>query len=223
MNKINIESYKIVWEEFFLLGCNYKYICLKTDLSFFQFKSVCKKLSSYNYSLVNNHFIKDFKRKYGIDLFNKTKFDARGNRPKFQFTLFEDNLEVAKRKKLILKRFYQVLNMEKKMIEDIRKDLQGGILRQKEIAQKHHVSEYFVLSCRTERKKRVKKVVPDLRKNKILEFLNTWFEGRVITVKIQEQLKIFDVLDLVQAGKIKEAKEKIEKDLQEEKESIELI
>ena len=110
MNKVNPESYQIVWEEFFIMGCNYKYICLKTDLSFFQFKSLCKKLACYNYSLINNHFIKDFKRKYGIDLFSKTKFDARGNRPKFQFTLFEDNLEVAKRKKLILKRFKEVLN-----------------------------------------------------------------------------------------------------------------
>ena len=102
------------------------------------------------------------------------------------------------------------MKMEVKMIEDIREDLQGGILKQKQIAQKHHVSEYFVLSCRTERKKRVTKVVPDLRKNKVLEFLNTWFEGRVITVKVQEQLELFDILDLVQAGKINEAKQKIQ-------------
>jgi len=210
MSKINIEAYQIVWNEFFIMGCNYQYICLKTDLSFFQFKNVCKKLACYNYSLVNTHFIKDFKRKYNIDLYSRGKFDSKGRRSQFQFTLFEDNLEVAQRKKMILKRFKEVLKMEVKMIEDIREDLQGGILKQKQIAQKHHVSEYFVLSCRTERKKRVTKVVPDLRKNKVLEFLNTWFEGRVITVKVQEQLELFDVLDLVQAGKIKEAKQKIQ-------------
>lgn len=210
MNKINIEAYQIVWKEFFIMGCNYQYICLKTDLSFFQFKNVCKNLACYNYSLVNTHFIKDFKRKYGIDLYSRSKFHSKGRRPQFQFTLFEDELEVSQRKKLILKRFKEVLKMEVKMIEGIREDLQGGILQQKEIAQKHHVSEYFVLSCRTERKKRVTKVVPDLRKNKVLEFLNTWFEGRVITVKVQEQLELFDILDLVQAGKIKEAKQKIQ-------------
>jgi hypothetical protein len=204
------------------MGCNYKYICLKTGLSFFQFKNVCKRLACYNYSLVNTHFLKDFERKYKIDLYSRTKFDSKGRRPQFQFTLFEDELEVAQRKKMILKRYHQVLKMEKKMIEDIREDLQGAILRQKEISRKHHVSEYFVLSCRTERKKRVVKnhvvvktgdtttKIPLHKKERVLKFLNSWFDGRVITLTIQEDLSKFDVLGLVQDGKIKEALKRIE-------------
>ncbi len=208
--KIDIELYKTVWKEYFIRGCNYKYICLKTNLSFFQFKSICKKLSCYNYSLVNNHFQKDFKIKYKIDLYNRSKFYGRGKRENYQFASFDDEQDVIKRRKNILKKFNEVLKTEKKITEGIKNDLQEGLLYQKEIAQKYRVSEYFVLSCKTQRKKRVSKPLPDIKKKKVLEFLNSWFAGRVITRKMKEDLKALKLLELVQAGKIKEAKQKIE-------------
>ena len=216
MNLIKEEAYRIVWEEFFILGSDYKHVCKKTGLSFYQFKNVSKKLCCYNYSLVNNHFIKDFKKRYKIDLFSRNKFDARGKRKMYQFLPFSNNFETLQTREIILKRFNDILKAEIKMIEAIREDLRAGELYQKEIAQKHYVSEYFVLSCRTERKKRKQKQIPAPSQKKIIEFLNTWFTGRTITKKVEDDLKKLKILDLVLAGKIKEAKEKLKEDIEEE-------
>ena len=49
-----------------------------------------------------------------------------------------------------------------------------------------------------------------MKKKKVIDFLNSWFAGRVITRKMHEDLKALKLLELVQAGRIKEAKEKIE-------------
>ena len=220
MNLINKEAYQIVWKEFFFLGCDYKHVCSKTGLSFYQFKNVCKKLCCYNYSLVNNEFIKDFRKRYKINLFSRNKFDARGNRKTYQFVSFESDLETLQTKQTLLKRFNDVLKTEVKMIEAIKQDLKAGELYQKEIAEKHHVSQYFVLSCRTERKKRKRKRIPEPSQKRIMKELESWFTGRTITKKVEDDLKKLKILDLVLAGKIKEAKEKLQEDI--EKENIEL-
>ena len=209
MNLINKEAFEIAWKEYFFLGCDYKHVCKKTGLSFYQFKNVCKKLCCYNYSLVNNEFIKDFRKRYKINLFSRNKFDARGNRKTYQFVSFESDLETLQTKEILLKRFNDILKAEVKMIEAIREDLKAGELYQKEIAKKHHVSQYFVLSCKTERKKRKRKQTAAPSQKRIMKELDNWFTGRTITKKVEDDLKKLKILDLVQAGKIKEAKEKI--------------
>ncbi len=60
---------------------------------------------------------------------------------------------------------------------------------------------------------------------RIMKELESWFTGRTITKKVEEDLKKLKILDLVLAGKIKEAKEKLQEDIEKEnieKENIEL-
>jgi len=204
------ETIEAVYDMFFIKGYKYKKVCKKLDITFFQLEKTCYKLAVCNFSKVNTHFGKEFKKRFNIELY-PYKFNMTGKRESFQFFDFNKPIEyIYNNQRMILSRYKDILDTKNKMEGIVLKCLSKG-MEGKEISNKYCVSEYFVSIIKNKKPKKKKNQGIKMlsKKNQALQILNGWFVGRTLTNETKKLFTTLGILDLVLNNQIQEAIDKI--------------